>query len=318
MVMAEASVLSSHTAGADKKMGKIIDSSYTLQERMLFTSIPLCALGLTGNGIVLWLLCCKINMKLKLYFLSVAVANLIIIFCNFVIVVLYFTQIYPSLMFQRVMQILHICGYDTSFYLFTAITVERCLNVFVPVWYQYHRPNNFSATVCSVLWGLSFILSFVDYYACSPRFQVDFHTFVVACRTSTIIDTVIELFIFLPSLLCCTLAIWIRMQKREPGTAPARLDITIVAVVLLILILNTPVRTAHIMTFWTYRIDRYMLNNISLLMDSLNSTCNPFVYFFVGNWKRQKSSESILMFLERALKAEELKAERTKGGQEQA
>ncbi|XP_044298263.1 proto-oncogene Mas-like [Varanus komodoensis] len=318
MMMTEVSTASSHPAGEVRKMNRIVDLTFNLQERMLLTSIPICAVGLIGNGAIFWLLCCKVKIKLSLYFFSVTVANLLIIFCNFVIIILYFAQITPRLIFQRVMQILHICGYDTSFYMFTGVAVERCCSIYFPDWYRSHRPNNFSHFGVSILWGLSFMVSFVDYYACFPRFQINFHVFFVACRTSTIMEIIIELIIFFPIIFSCTLAIWIRIPKRKEGTLRARLDITIVAMVLLFLILNAPLRIAHILTFWIHKIDTYMLQNISLLMDSLNSTCNPLVYFFVGNWEWQKSSAPIHAFLEKALKAEESKPEGTERGQAQA
>ncbi|KAJ7342161.1 hypothetical protein JRQ81_009278 [Phrynocephalus forsythii] len=283
---------------------------------MLITSIAICLLGAIGNLIILWLFCCKVKKtQLTLYFFNMTVANLLMIFCNFVVVITYFTRLHPSLIFQRIMQILHICGFDTNFYFITIIAMERYLIVTSPAWYQHHRPKNLSVAICIFLWGLSCVVSFVNYYACNPRFDINLNTLLVNCKAANIIELIIEFIFFLPIMVFFTVAIWIQMHKRNQQTPLARIDVTIVALVLLFLIVNAPVRIANIAATWVRRVERFMLGKITLLMDSFHSASNPFVYIIVGFWNRPKSVKPTSMFLEIALKDEGCMAEKTEAGQ---
>ncbi|XP_072857939.1 proto-oncogene Mas [Pogona vitticeps] len=295
------------------------DKPHILEGRMLATTLPISVLGTIGNLILLWLFCCRIQKtRLTLYFLNLTIANLIIIFCNVVVVITYFTRLYPSLIFQRVMQILHICGFDTNFYFITVIAVERYLTATSPAWYQHHRPKNLSVAMCIFLWGLSCVVSLVNYYGCNPRFDINLNTLLVNCKAANIIEIIIELIFFLPIMVCFTLAIWIRMHTRNQQTPLARIDVTIVALVLLFLIVNAPVRIANIIAAWVFKVDLFLLGKISLLMDSFHSASNPFVFIIVGFWKMPKSIKLTFMFLETALKDEGCMAEKTKADQEQA
>ncbi|XP_042301662.1 mas-related G-protein coupled receptor member H-like [Sceloporus undulatus] len=294
----KANTLSSPTVEAVKKPGKPVDSPRTLTQRILYTSFPICIFGMIANLLVIWLFCCQIKKTpLTLYFLNMAIANLLIIVCNVYVVITYFTSLYPSLMFRRIMQMLHISAFDTSFFFITVIAVERYLILKYPLWCNQHRPKNFSVIMCVILWGLSWIVSFVTYYGCFPRFDISVNTLLNNCKTANIIEIIVEVFVFLPSMIFSTCTIWNRIHTRQPQTPVARLDVTIVGLVLLFLIINAPIRITQVITTWAFYIDRFVLGKISLLLDSVNSAGNPFVYIIVGCRKSQKA----ILFLERAL-----------------
>ncbi|XP_062832715.1 proto-oncogene Mas-like [Anolis carolinensis] len=277
----------------ERKPGKPVDVPRSLQTRILFTSSPVCLFGLLLNLLIIWLYCCKIKKtKLTLYFLNMAIADLIIIFLNVTIIIAYFTPLNPSLKVRRILQILHVCAFDTTFFFKATISVERYIFLKWPFWYNHYRPNNFSVIISISLWGLSCVVSFVTYYGCYPRFDVSVNTLLNNCRAANAIEIIIELIIFLPSMIICTFALWIRMQ-----TPVSRLDVSIVGLVLICLIINAPVRITQITSSWDYNVDRYVLGKISLLLDSVDSASNPIVFLIVGCKKNQKA----ILFLETAL-----------------
>ncbi|XP_067322326.1 proto-oncogene Mas-like [Anolis sagrei] len=291
----------------ERKPGKPVDVPRTLQTRILFTSSPICIFGLLANLLIIWLFCCQIKKtQLTIYFLNMAIANLIIIFLNVTIIVTYFTSLTPSLKVRRLLQILHVCAFDTSFFFIAVIAVERYIFLKFPFWYNRHRPHNFSVILSIILWGISCIVSFVTYYGCFPRFDVSVNTLLNNCRVANTIEIIIELLIFLPGMIICTFGLWIRMQ-----TPVARLDVTIVGLVLLFLIINAPVRISQVSASWDFSIDRYVLGKISLLLDSVNSAGNPLVYIIVGCRKNQKA----IQFLETALKDEGNATEKTQSSE---
>nr|XP_060632063.1 mas-related G-protein coupled receptor member A7-like [Anolis sagrei ordinatus] len=247
----------------ERKPGKPVDVPRTLQTRILFTSSPICIFGLLANLLIIWLFCCQIKKtQLTIYFFNMAIANLIIIFLNVTIIVTYFTSLTPSLKVRRLLQILHVCAFDTSFFFIAVIAVER--------------------------------------------FDVSVNTLLNNCRVANTIEIIIELLIFLPGMIICTFGLWIRMQ-----TPVARLDVTIVGLVLLFLIINAPVRISQVSASWDFSIDRYVLGKISLLLDSVNSAGNPLVYIIVGCRKNQKA----IQFLETALKDEGNATEKTQSSE---
>ncbi|XP_034966461.1 proto-oncogene Mas-like [Zootoca vivipara] len=315
--MAKASTLSSHTAGTPKKMVKYIPAPYYFKLNSLNASVPICIVGLIANAIVLCLYCCKINKpKLGPYFLNVTFSNLIIIVCNLEVAAFYIGEMTTPLVLQRLLEMLHIFAYDTTLYIFTALTAERFLTVYFPVWWQHHRFNNFSVTMCAILWVVSGLESLMVYFSCYPRFKlINYDN--TTCTIATIVEIIMEVIIFSPSLLFFTLAICIKRRRTQQNPL-ARLDITIVIIAILLLLLSIPVRLLHTISFWVQSMDWFLLTSTALLLDSCTSSSIPFVFLIVGSWKRQKAFEPFCMFLERALKDTEDTSEPTTADQEQA
>ncbi|CAI5770367.1 proto-oncogene Mas-like [Podarcis lilfordi] len=317
VMMAKANTLSSHTAGAPKKMVKYMEASYYFRLNMLIASVPICIGGLIANAIVLYLYCCKINKpKLGPYFLNVTFANLIIILCNLEVAAFFLGDMKTPTVVQRVMEMLHIFAYDTTLYIFTALTAERFLTVYFPVWWQHHRFKDFSISMCAILWMVSGLESLMAYFSCYPRYEtVNANTAI--CTIANIVEVIMEAIVFSPSLFFFTLAIWIRSQR--PQQKPlARLDITIVVIAILILILSVPTRLLHAISYWVESMNWYLLTTTALLLDSCTCSSIPFVLLIVGSWKGQKGFEPFCMFLERALKDTEDTSEPTAANQEQA
>lgn len=271
---------------------------YSLEEKVLIISLPICILGFIGNSVILWILCCRLRIKLNLYFVCVAAANNIITFSIIAEYVMFFRPQTFSLMYHRILDVLHLSSHQASFYIFTAIAAERWCIHFFPVWYKQSRPMNLSAIVSFSLWGFTSLVSIVTHYLCSPIMEVHFKD-IEKCTASTIILIITQL-IFIPSMMFFSLGIWIRIHMKQKEAPPQRLDVTIVATVLLYLMLIVPFKLATILMYWVDNIDGYILGNLHTLLESISSSISPFIYLIVGCWKKPKM-EKAFVFLEIAL-----------------
>ncbi|XP_058027806.1 mas-related G-protein coupled receptor member H-like [Ahaetulla prasina] len=274
-----------------------LDSEYNLEEKVLFISLPICILGFIGNSVILWFLCCNLRIKLNLYFVCVAAANNMLTFTMIAEYVMFLRPQTFSLMFHRVLHVLHLSSHQASFYIFTAIAAERWCIHFFPVWYKQFRPVNFSAIVSFSLWGLTTLISIVTHYLCSPIMEVHFKN-IETCTASTILIIITQL-IFIPSMMFFSLGIWIRIHMKEE-VPPLRLDITIVVTIFLYLMLNVPFDLATILMYWVDNIDGYILGCLNTLLEAISSSISPFIYFIVGSWKKPKM-KTAFAFLEIAL-----------------
>ncbi|XP_032071914.1 mas-related G-protein coupled receptor member H-like [Thamnophis elegans] len=271
---------------------------YNLEEKILIISLPISVLGCIGNSVILWILCCRIRIKLNLYFVCVAAANNIVDFSIIAKYVMFFRPVSFSLMYHRVLHVLHLSTDQASFFIFTAIAAERWCIHFFPVWYRRFRPINFSAMVSFSLWGFTSLVSIVNHYLCSPTIEVHFKD-IEKCTSSTIILIITQL-IFIPSMIFFSLGIMIRIHMRQEEVSPMRLDVTIVATVLLFLMLTVPFHIARILLYWVDSIDGYILGSLNTLLESVSSSISPFIYLIVGCWKKPKM-ETPFVFLEIAL-----------------
>lgn len=259
---------------------------YNLEEKVLIICLPICILGFIGNSIIFWLLCCKLKIKLSLYFVCVAAANNIMTFCTIFEYIMFFRPLNFSLMYHHVFHILHLSSHQVDFYIFTAIAAERWCIHFFPIWYKQFRPVNFSAIVSFFLWGLTSLVSIVSHYICSPIIEIHFSD-IDSCTTSTIIQIITQT-IFIPSMIFFSLGIWIRTHVRQEEASPLRLDVIIVTTVLLFLMLSVPLNLARISMYWVNSIDGYILGNISTLFECIISSASPLIYLIVGCWKKPK------------------------------
>ncbi|CAI5770368.1 proto-oncogene Mas-like [Podarcis lilfordi] len=312
--MADAIALSSHTATINTIYAQLENwakKQYFL-ETIIILSIPTCIWGLIGNGVDFWLLCFRIKRtRFSVYILNLTAADLIVNIYYIIVFITFLAQLYVNLYFSCVMEVIYLSGYNTSIYLVTALTAERYLTVFFPVWYQRHRRKYLSIIVCAVLWPLSCLVSLVAYISCYPRFLSSHNEERADCTAATIFEITITFLVFQPIMLFSTAALCVKMQREAKQSAPARLDITITILAVVFLIFSFTVRTVDAIAYWHQTLDAPIPFLLSLLFDSIKSSINPFIYLAVGCWKRERP---IHMFLERALSD---KAERTQVDQEE-
>ncbi|KAH0622427.1 hypothetical protein JD844_024727 [Phrynosoma platyrhinos] len=209
---------------------------------------------------------------------------------------------------------MQLLGHNTRFYILTAICAERYLVIFAPDLVKQYRPQYTSVLVASILWGVSCVTSVVDNVACSRSFYRTHLEYKVYCVPFTFFIISLELVIFLFIMVFSTAVILTRMQTQP--TPPTRLDITIVATVLLYLVTDTPTRLIRTLSTWLPLESIPLVVSTITLMDCINCAVIPFIFLIVGCWKKT-SEEPISLFLERALTAEENMTERPQVEQEE-
>nr|XP_013800867.1 PREDICTED: proto-oncogene Mas-like [Apteryx mantelli mantelli] len=263
------------------------DSIFFLE--IVFVSFVLpTILGLGGNGIVLWFLCFKIKRnEFTVYVLNLAIADFTFIFSCFVTFLLILMNLQSPVLekyFSLVVDIIFYFGYNTSFFLLTAIGAERCLSVLFPVWCQCNRPKHLSAYVCAFLWTLSCLISGMEYFSKMTDTQSQDARIHDAIA---IFSCVLNFLIFTPITVLSSLILFITVQRRPPQQRhQTRLYITIMVTVMVFLIFAMPVRLTNIVKYWLPELVSARLVYISVLLNIINSSANPLVYFCVRGQNR--------------------------------
>uniref|UniRef100_A0A7N4P199 G-protein coupled receptors family 1 profile domain-containing protein n=1 Tax=Sarcophilus harrisii TaxID=9305 RepID=A0A7N4P199_SARHA len=257
-------------------------------------SLLVASLGLLGNGVVLWLLGFHIRRTpFSVYIFNLAGADALFLCCSFLDSFMSLVTCFASII-HTVIIYLQYMSYTTGMSLLAAISTERCLSALFPIWYRCHRPKHTSAAVCAGLWalaGLIEVTEFVTWKYLVPHRFCDF--FIIYFLW----------FLLLTCVLCVSsLTLLLRVQCSSQRRRPPRLYLLVLLTVLVFLLCGLP---------WGVRIFIYNRFGIELIPDSLhqplacvNSSVNPFIYFFVGK-RGHKRREPLRLVLQRALGEEQ-------------
>ncbi|XP_015268682.1 PREDICTED: LOW QUALITY PROTEIN: mas-related G-protein coupled receptor member D-like [Gekko japonicus] len=149
--------ISSHSPsdnGSNESLGNFI-------EVISYAELVTCIFGAVGNGIVIWLLGFRIKRNpFSTYVLNLAVADfgvLLSVIVNTVSPWLIFIASFDNILMVSFNLILLM--YSTSQFLLTAISIDRCVAVYFPLWHRCHRPPHLSTIVCALVWVLSVLLT---------------------------------------------------------------------------------------------------------------------------------------------------------------
>ncbi|KAM4865803.1 mas-related G-protein coupled receptor member H-like [Thomomys bottae] len=252
----------------------------------------ICVLGLTGNGLLIWFLIFCIKRKpFTVYILHLAVADfMVLVFSSLIELVDAFH--FGDSTLQAYAVFLMIFGYNTGLHLLTAISVERCLSVLYPIWYQCRRPKHQSAVACALLWALSVLVSGLENFFClldeEPRFPECRHAYIFSC--------VLTFLVFVPLMVFSNLVLFIQVCCNLKPRPAARLSVLILATVVLFLAFALPMKVLLITAFsssstndrsaWT------LLPYLSML-STVNCSVNPLIYFVAGSLRRKKGRRSL-------------------------
>ncbi|XP_033918209.1 mas-related G-protein coupled receptor member H-like [Melopsittacus undulatus] len=252
-------------------------------------TLLVCLSGLMGNGAVLWLLgFCISKNPVTTYILNLAVADFTFLLFMVTSVLLYmieniFCFSFVSLIYQRLLLLLSLFSYNTSLYLLTAISIERCTSILCPLWYRCRRPQRLSVLVCVLLWALSIAVLAAVTSLCF--FHEDHH-----CRVALISMYVLNFLIFAPLMVVSNVILFIKVQCGSLQRQPKRLYIIIFLSVLFFLIFLAP------LSIWSFLLQFGYMDVPSqavFLLACINSSINPFTYFLVGSCRRRCSMVSL-------------------------
>ncbi|XP_012879982.1 PREDICTED: mas-related G-protein coupled receptor member H-like [Dipodomys ordii] len=247
----------------------------------------ICVLGLIGNGLLIWFLIFCIERKpFTVYILHLAIADFMVLLFSSVIE-LVDTFHFDDITLQNYAVFLVIFGYNTGLYLLTAISVERCLSVLYPIWYQCRRPKHQSAVACALLWALSVLVSGLENFFCllneEPRFP--------ECRYAYIFSCILTFLVFVPLMIFSNLVLLYQVCCNLKPRQPAKLYVIIMATVILFLAFAMPMKVLLIIAFYSYpNNNASMWTHLSYLsiLSAVNCSVNPVVYFVVGSLRRRR------------------------------
>ncbi|XP_072494049.1 mas-related G-protein coupled receptor member X1-like [Notamacropus eugenii] len=265
-----------------------------LGEWMWILTMLTALVGLMGNSIVLWLLGFPIKRKpFSIYILNLAGADSLFLCCSFLISIHEFVRYLCDSFTHKLLQYITYAFYTVSVSLLAAISTERCLSVLFPLWYRCHRPKCTSAAVCTVLWILGCLLEVVGFVIC--------HFASTGLKKHMCLEFVItELvwFIILTCVLCVSsLTLLLRVQCSSQGRQPPRLYLLILLTVLVFLLCGMPMEIGEFISHFNIVLMPQWLRQVLVCV---NSSANPFIYFFMGK-QMHKKKQPLRVVLQRAL-----------------
>ncbi|XP_066479303.1 mas-related G-protein coupled receptor member H-like [Tiliqua scincoides] len=261
-----------------------------------------CIFGLVGNGAVIYLLgFCMKRTPFTIYILNLAVADSGVLVATIFEVVLHIVKMHlldSLLYFHVVSRSLFRFAYSTSQFLLTAISIDRCVSVLFPLWYQCRRPEKLSSVLCALIWLLSFPVHatcFAFEITSRPEtFPSVFYAFLV--------NAVVCLPLIVVSTLILSVRFCFKSQQRQRG----KLLTAILLTLFFFLFLAFPFNIVFLffsnpLSSHEYRLNVkcYNLTEYGLLCASLNSFVNPLLYFLIGRMKKGLCRENLKLILQR-------------------
>ncbi|XP_070604762.1 proto-oncogene Mas-like [Erythrolamprus reginae] len=260
----------------------------------------ICILGLVGNGTTIYLLthCIKRN-SFTTFILNLSVADFGVL-----------VSIIMTAIFARVLDVgkrnhvvetffflffdLFFFTYSVSQFLLTAISLERCVAVLFPLWYRCHRPPHLPTQVSGFIWTLSFLLSMVHFILLQTG----------AFRSSPLFyQLIVNGLLCTPLMVVSTVTLLIHTRFKLQLSQRKLLTVILLAL-LCFLFLSLPMNVFYVIQY--FGSSNPLLVTFGLGGATLNSSINPFLYFFVGRGKNKKEQRraSYKVALQRVFKEE--------------
>ncbi|XP_075782182.1 mas-related G-protein coupled receptor member H-like [Pelodiscus sinensis] len=255
-------------------------------------TLLLCLFGLVGNGIVLWFLsfCIKRNV-FTVYILNLAAADFgFLLFLPGYLITSnakqHFCVALEGKNLTNTFLVLSLLTYSASLYFLTAISMERCMSVFFPIWHRRSRPTHLSAIICALLWALSCLLSGTVYSLC-------FVDGTEYCLQRFLPVYGLNCLIFAPIMVGSSLVLFIKLRRSLQFRHPGKLYVVILLTVFFFLVFAVPLSVQYFLDL----IEQSLTNEFSFLLASINSSINPVIYFIVGSYRQHRLRGCLLVAL---------------------
>ncbi|XP_053323822.1 mas-related G-protein coupled receptor member X1-like [Spea bombifrons] len=288
-------------------------SGYTDKSSIHFTiaasvAITLCLFGLLGNAIVFWYLSFRSERnKYTVYMINLAAADFIFLLSNSLVMMLSInTMIGENPDFKEnsnlhlVIEIFYDCSQYSGMFFFTALSLERCLSVIFPIWYQSSRPKNQSTITCFFLWVVGLSESLIGNLLCQPE---DFLNQTANCTGAELMEFVIGIGICLPLMVLSSVTLLTTLCLKFRKQVLQELYIFIIVAVFINVL---SVTLFNLMWFLMYfqllalNIQYVSLFYATVFGTALNSTINPYLYFFAERkWRKHVFTEKTEHFSEK-------------------
>ncbi|XP_077209000.1 proto-oncogene Mas-like [Paroedura picta] len=265
--------------------------------------------GVMENGIVIWFLGFRIKRNpFMTYILNLAVADFgVLQSAMFYSIARYFLNIciffsYVHLLALNLLFFLSLFMSCASQSLLTALSIDRCVAVFFPLWYRCKRPRHLSTIVCALMWVHSLLCTIIIIllYLLSN---------VTPATEQYWIMVNASLYLSVTSLVLVSLLVKVclKAQQRQRGRI-----LTIVLLALFFFLLFVLPCDVISILYILYDHPEYIHWGIFLLA-CLNSSVNPVIYFLVGRQWKSRRRENMKMILQKVFKEEEDCSEETEG-----
>ncbi|OCT60544.1 chemokine-like receptor 1 [Xenopus laevis] len=144
----------------------ITEPPLIVQHIVLVGSILICAIGLIGNAMVIYLTGFIMKShKCKIWFLNLALADFIFLLCMSLEIVADFKGNWIfGLALCKTFNFLSMCNKYSSVFIITALNIERVLSVAKPIWHLRVFSRRICFWICSVIWSVTVIFSFPVIY----------------------------------------------------------------------------------------------------------------------------------------------------------
>ncbi|XP_018604453.2 chemokine-like receptor 1 [Scleropages formosus] len=277
---------------------------------MLVLNIMIFLLGVSGNGIVIWIAGLKMKKSVNIvWYLSLAISDFM--FCSSLpIIVVYMATsdwIFGVFMCKFTSFIMFINMFS-SIFLLVIISVDRCVSVVFPVWAQNHRTVRKASFVVIFTWLVSVVLSWPSaVFRSTLQTQKTTTCFNNYNSTSIHGTIVISRFVcgflipFLIIISCYSIIFWKLMSNRmNKSSKPFKVMSALIAT---FFVCWLPYHIIVLMEA-SNRYDTNMVNRWIRVMTTLasaNSLLNPFLYAFMGEDFKQKCWRSVLSKIENAI-----------------
>ncbi|KAM8970907.1 LOW QUALITY PROTEIN: mas-related G-protein coupled receptor member X2-like [Sarcophilus harrisii] len=258
---------------------------------MYMFSLLVASLGLLGNGVVLWLLGFRIRRTpFSVYILNLAGADALFLCYSLLALYVFHFRFKFMIIFN-----LRYLFYTAGLSLLAAISTERCLSALFPIWYRCRCPKHTSVLVCAGLWALAGMMQVTEaatlHYVDPGGFYVNF-----------LIIYILWLLLLTCVLCVSSLTLLLRVQCSSWRRRPPRLYLLVMLTVLVFLLCGLPWGVGDFINHH-FRIE-LMPYSLSQSLACVNSSVNPFIYFFVGK-RGHKRREPLRLVLQRALGEEQ-------------
>uniref|UniRef100_A0A8C3BXT0 G-protein coupled receptors family 1 profile domain-containing protein n=1 Tax=Cairina moschata TaxID=8855 RepID=A0A8C3BXT0_CAIMO len=302
--------LSYTTSGYLNSSGNNTDMCFSLPyEYLVFLGvcmgISLC--GLVTNGIAIWFLFSHMRNPFTVYILNLAVADFSLLLLLFLLMLAFLSlticSFFNHIIFSYI-ELEIIVGFLCHFFdlsslgLLTAISVDRCVSVFFPIWYRCYRPRHLSGIVSGLLWALAG--SFVSSMYLSFYFDVPYEEAfgVIAIAITVTLSSM---------MLISNLSLFIKLrcgfQRRHPG----KLYVAVLLNVIFFFVFAIPFSLDVFLNL--PHTQELFPHQVSFLLALLNSSTNPIVYFLVGCCRRRRIQGSVKAAFRRVFEEMEVSEE---------
>ncbi|XP_014349195.1 C3a anaphylatoxin chemotactic receptor-like [Latimeria chalumnae] len=279
-------------------------------------------LGVPGNAVVIWIAGLKMKRTVNtVWFLNLAIADLLCcLSLPFFITITALDYHWPlGHSLCKLITSGIVINLFASVFMLSAISVDRCLLMTKPIWSQNNRTTRLASALCTVIWGLAFIMSlpcFIYYEARSNddeyiecNYNFGDHASVETMKITINVTRAIFGFI-IPFLVMIVCYIMITRKLRASHFNKSKKTFKlIVSIIIVFLVCWLPY---HVTGILGASLDPessksdifFVIDILSINLACANSCINPILYVLMGQNFRGKFKWSIRTAVERGFKEE--------------